>query len=311
MTTYIKKFESLRADFYDESHYDEIIRDSSVGYKENGDILFVLVKNAIKEENIGGYIEAIRGNAKSKTKNRGTASGVAVVEKLPKDAIAICDKNGNPPKNKRLVSVQYLKDDGTICKRCQSNAVRCGCAGYFDAVGGLPCRKVGWSTNNPSKHERCVELCGEISKAHEENEPISFKFQKEIAEKSPDYVMGETPYSTLTLNYDFRTACHKDKGDLENSLSTLTIFEEIPNNYEGCYLGLPEYKICLDVRNGDTLIFDAHEYHANTEMKVLSDKLPKDDLTGNAYGGRISVVAYLRNRMNECPALIPDPKDDY
>ncbi len=305
MTTYNKTFEALKGNYYDESHYDEVIRHSSIGYKEDGQILFVFVKKAIE----GEYIEAIKTNAKSKTKNRGTAAGVADVSRFPKDAVALCKKDGTPLTNPRLVSVQYKRADGSICGRCQSNAVRCGCAGYFDSVGGLPCRKVGWSTNNPAKHDKCVRLCEEIAEAHKMNEPKSYMFQKTTAELSPDFTMGESPYSTLTLNYDFRTACHKDKGDLENSLSTLTIFEEIPNNYEGCYLGLPEYKICFDVRNGDTLIFDAHEYHANTEMKVLTDKLPIDDLTGNPFGGRISVVAYLRNRMSECPSV--NETEDY
>ena len=308
-TTYKKSFKCLTAEFYDESHYEKIISESSIGLKENGDILFVLVKNAINKDNIKKYIDAIKNNAKSKTKNRGTASGVAVVDKFPKDAVALCDKYGNPLKNPRLVSVQYKREDGSICSRCQSNAVRCGCAGYFDRVGKLPCRMVGWSTRNPEKHECCVELCKEIAKAHKENEPKSYAFQKSIAELSPNYLMGDTPYSTLTLNYDFRTASHIDKGDLKDSLSTLTILEEVPNNYKGCYLGLPEYKIAIDVRSGDTLIFDAHEYHANTEMEVLSDILPIDDLTGKPHGGRISVVAYLRNRLKDCP--IVNETEDY
>jgi len=309
MTTYKKVFEALKGDFYDESHYDKIINEECIGLKENGDILFVFVKNSIKKENRHKYINAIKSNAKSKTKNRGTASGVADVSRFPKDAVALCKKDGSPITNPRLVSVQYKRADGSICARCQSNSVRCGCAGYFDKVGGLPCRMVGWSTKNPEKHLLCEELCEEIAETHRLKEPKSYNFQ--LSKTHKDYRMGDTPYSTLTLNYDFRTACHIDRGDLNNSLSTLTILEEIPDNYKGCYLGLPEYKIAINVKDGDTLIFDAHEYHANTEMEVLSDKLPIDDLTGKPHGGRISVVAYLRNRINECPDLIPDPTEDY
>ena len=309
MTTYKKKYECLKADFYDKSHYDDIINKSCIGFKENGDILFVFVKNAIKKENREKYVKAIKGNAKTKTKNRGTAAGVAVVDKFPKDAVELCKKDGAPLTNPRLVSVQYKRADGSVCGRCQSNAVRCGCAGYFDAVAGLPCRMVGWSTRNPEKHGVLEELCEEIAAAHNENEPNSYNFQ--LSKSHKDYLMGDTPYSTLTLNYDFRTAAHIDRGDLINSLSTLTILEELPENYEGCYLGLPEYKIAINVKDGDTLIFDAHEYHANTEMNVLSDKLGINDLTGEPFGGRISIVAYLRNRINECPNMIPDPTEDY
>lgn len=304
MKKYQKVFEALRGDFYDESHYNEIIKESCIGLKENGEILFVFVKNSIKEENREKYINAIKSNAKSKTKNRGTASGVADVSRFPKDAVALCKKDGTPLTNPRLVSVQYKRADGSICGRCQSNAVRCGCAGYFDNVGKLPCRMVGWSTKNPEKHKLMEELCEEIAETHKQNEPKSYEYQ--MSQSHKDYLMGKSPYSTLTLNYDFRTACHIDKGDLKDSLSTLTILEEISNNYKGSYLGLPEYKICFDVRSGDTLIFDAHEYHANTEMEVLSDKLPIDDLTGKHFGGRISIVAYLRNRIKNCPSLTMD-----
>ena len=302
MTTYSKSFKCLKADFYDLEHYNEVINESRIGYKENGDILFVFVKGAIKKENIPNYINAIKSNAKTKTKNRGTASGVAVVNKFPKDAVSLCKEDGSDTTNKRLVSVRYKRADGSVCGRCQSNAVRCGCAGYFDAVAGLPCRMVGWSTNNPKRHNLLEELCEEIGNAHKENEPKSYAFQ--LSKSHKDYLMGDSPYSTLTLNYDFRTACHIDRGDLKNSLSTLTILEEIEDNYSGCYLGLPEYKIALNVKSGDTLIFDAHEFHANTEMKVLSDKLPINDLTGESFGGRISIVAYLRNRISECPSLL-------
>jgi len=295
-----KTFECLKGEFYDEKHYDTIINTEVMGLKENGEILFILKKDNIKKENREKYLNIIKPVAKAKTKNRGTAAGVADVKKFPVDAVSLCKANGDALINPRLVSVQYKREDGSVCGRCQSNMVRCGCAGFFDAVAGLPCRKVAFSQNNPLKHKELENMCNEIAKGHEEYEPASFNFQKEIAELSKDYLMGNSPYSTLTLNYDFRCAAHIDKGDLIGSRSTITILEELPNNYEGCYLGFPEYKIALDLRDGDTLIFDAHEYHCNTEMKVLTNKLPIDELTKNHFGGRISIVAYLREKMKKC-----------
>ena len=46
-----KSFKCLSAEFYDEAHYDEIIKDECVLLKENGDILAVFVKGSIKKEN--------------------------------------------------------------------------------------------------------------------------------------------------------------------------------------------------------------------------------------------------------------------
>ena len=291
--------------FYDISHYDKIISDTCYGLKENGDILFYLVKNNIKEENKTKYKNTIRSNAKSKTKNRGKASGACDISKFPKKAVALCDKDGNEYQDgKSRYSVYYKEASGKVVNRCQSNQVRCGVAGYFDKVAGLPCRKVGWSTKHPLKHNILIDLAREIEEGHKKYCPDSYTFHQKSASLVPNNLLfSKTIYSTMTLNYDFRTATHIDKGDLVGGLSTLTIFEDIPGNYEGFYLGLPEYKIAFDLRDGDTIYFDAHEIHANTEYKVLSDKLPIDDITGNPFAGRISVVCYLRNKLHTCKTL--------
>ena len=295
---YKKVFNASISTFYDENHYDITISDDTVGYKENGDILFIFKKNVIPEEDRKNYLKIIRSLSKTKSKNRGSATGYCDVKKFPKDAVSLCNPKGEPLKNKKIVSTYYLKENGEMAKRCQSNTVRCGVAGYFDPVAGFPCRMVGWSSNNINKHNELIKLCDTISNHFKEVAPEIWEYQKSKCHNS--YNMGDSCFSTLTLNYDFRTAAHKDKGDLENSLSTLTILEDEEENYEGFYTGLPEYKIMFDIRDGDTLIFDAHEVHCNTEYKVNSDKLPIDDLTNNNYAGRVSIVAYLRNRINLC-----------
>ena len=128
--------------------------------------------------------------------------------------------------------------------------------------------------------------------------PEIWAYQK--SKINEDFIFKDSIFSTLTVNYDFRTATHKDKGDLDNSLSTLTILEELEDNYDGFYTGLPEYKLMFDLRDGDTLIFDAHEYHSNTEYIVKSDKLGFNDLSDCNFAGRLAIVAYLRNGINIC-----------
>jgi hypothetical protein len=300
--TYKKIWSARAGEFYDKSHYNKIINESQYGFNENGDILFCLIKGAIKTENRIKYKDIIRSCCKSKTKNRGASAGPVDLRYFPKKAVELCDKNGNPFKDgKERYSVFYKDATGKVVNRCQSNQVRSGVAGYFDAVAGLPCRKVGWSNNNPLKHEALVELAKEIEHNHKTYCNTSYNYHRKKADEVPENLLfKDTIYSTMTLNYDFRTASHKDKGDLEGGLSTLTIFEDELNNYEDFYIGLPEYKIAFDVRDGDTLIFNAHEYHANTEFKVLSEKLKLDDLTDNNYAGRMSVVCYMRNKLNKC-----------
>ena len=310
---YIKKCKVKDGQFIDSSHYDKIINTTQYGYKENGDLLFCLVKNNIDIEKTEKYLNAVKGLAKSKTKNRGKASGVVDLKKFPKKAKVFCNKHGKEfTDGKDRFSVYYKEEDGRMVNRCQSNQVRCGVAGYFDAVAGLPCRKVHWSNKYPLKHDVLIELAKEIEEGHKSFCKESYDYHKENADKvAPHLLFKDTIYSTMTLNYDFRTASHKDSGDLEGGLSTLTIFEEEHENYTGLYLGLPEYKIAFDLRNRDTIYFDAHEIHANTEYEVLSDKLKIDDLTGNNFAGRISVVCYLRDKLKNCENEIIDETEDY
>ena len=301
---YPKVFEAKPNEYYNIDHYDYVIRDNQEGYTigDNEEIkpLFYLIKGGIK--NPDKYKEIINKLGKSKTKNRGSASGVCDIKQFPKGAVKlVCPKTHKElEEGHKYVSVKYEDSKGKVCSRCQSNIKRSACAGYFDNVGALPCRAVGWTQKNPDKQKVLVELAEDIDAVFKETNKEYYEKQKKLADMKPQFRLGETIFSTQTINYDFRTACHKDKGDFKEGLSTLTIFEEIPNNYYGFYLGLPEYKICFDLRDGDILIFDAHEYHCNTEYLVQSDKLPKDDLTGEPFAGRCGVVSYLRNRLWKC-----------
>lgn len=295
---YKKVFKAEASIFYNEDHYDKIISEDAMGFKEDGSILFIFKKNVIEPNKSKEYLNCCRSLSKTKTKNRGSGAGYVDVNKFPKQAVSLCNAKGLPLKNEKIVSCYFKYEDDTMAKRCQSNTTRCGVAGYFDETAGLPCRMVGWSSRNLKRHNNLIPLCETISNHFKSVAPDVWDYQK--SKVNENFNMGESVFSTMTLNYDYRTACHKDKGDLEGSLSTLTILEDIKENYEGFYLGLPEYKLMFDIRDGDTLIFDAHEYHCNTEYKVLSDKLPIDDLTGNNYAGRCAIVAYLRNRIDVC-----------
>ena len=82
-------------------------------------------------------------------------------------------------------------------------------------------------------------------------------------------------FTTCTLNYNFRTACHKDKGNY--GLSILTTL----GKYTGCYLGFPEYGLCIDIQEGDLLVMNPFEYHCNTEFQEEEND-------------RVSIVTYTR-----------------
>ena len=90
------------------------------------------------------------------------------------------------------------------------------------------------------------------------------------------------------MNKTFRTAYHRDAGDLNEGFSNLTV---VSNNgkYSGGYLILPEYKVAINIRPGDLLLINNHDgIHGNTPM-VLEDESAE----------RISFVCYFREKMLE------------
>ena len=47
---YKKNFEAKIGEFYEIAHYDKVINESSVGYKEDGSLLFCLIKGNVPED---------------------------------------------------------------------------------------------------------------------------------------------------------------------------------------------------------------------------------------------------------------------
>ena len=61
----------------------------------------------------------------------------------------------------------------------------------------------------------------------------------------------------------------------------------------------------MDVRTGDFLAMDVHEWHCNTEFKKKTNKIFKDgfkdiDIKNNWHFNRLSMVMYLREKMIKC-----------
>ena len=115
----------------------------------------------------------------------------------------------------------------------------------------------------------------------------------------------------MTVNYSWRTALHKDSGDLEEGFGNLIVCEDDqnPNKFGGSYLGFPQFGVAVDVRQGDFLAMDVHQWHANTEYKHIGkfiDTTKKNTIRGTQtkqngwYFNRLSIVLYYRKKMIRC-----------
>jgi hypothetical protein len=114
------------------------------------------------------------------------------------------------------------------------------------------------------------------------------------------WLVPNTVFTTCTVNRNFRTACHTDRGDLAEGFGNLVAFEG-ERGYHGGYTIFPRFRVGVDARMGDFLGMDVHEWHGNTP---LTSKEPHDPaLPDNDQHERISLVCYCRVAMAKCDAF--------
>lgn len=176
-----------------------------------------------------------------------------------------------------------------------ANAVLSGIAGFFDRYPRIPYgRCTAYTDQNFSTYAMCYPFMRKLSDKFAELLPERFAVQKAAADKldSKFRVAGEdTPFTTITVNKNFRTACHRDAGDLTEGFSNLTVVAKGDKNWTGGYLVLPEFRVAINIRPGDLLLINNHAgIHGNTEL------LPPEGMT-LADMERISLVCYFRENM--------------
>lgn len=203
-----------------------------------------------------------------------------------------------------------------------SNTVNSGVLGYLDKRNmnskGMPasgCRLTRWTAQHLASYQKGFPFVEAISDAYKLLVPDKYQLQKERADLKPDYRIGESAFSTMTINRNFRTGLHKDAGDFPDGFGNLTVIER--GDYNGGYTLFPQYKIAFDVRTGDFLAMDVHQWHCNSaitetaEQKIANEKLPKiyrpsnRVLNANESYTRLSFVCYLREKIVKCPDLSP------
>jgi len=171
-----------------------------------------------------------------------------------------------------------------------ANQVYSGIAGWFDRYPRIPYgRATAYTQNSYDKFELSFPFLQSLDRGFSELLPQRHTAQRAAADKiDPAFLVPKTVFTTITVNKTFRTAAHRDAGDFSNGLSNLLVLSN-NGNYSGGYLILPEVRIAVNVRPGDLLLVNNHEYiHGNTPIE-LHDETAE----------RISLVCYLREKMLE------------
>lgn len=176
-----------------------------------------------------------------------------------------------------------------------------GVLGFMDRVHRFNyCRATSLTSKNLEGFKAAmpfIRSAGELLKIHA---PERYAAQLVACEAChPDYIIPNTPFSTLTLNRDVTVSYHTDKGDYKPGLGVIAATWAVKagkgwkivtdNSAKGGILVFPKFRVAVKLRSGDLVLADVHECHGVTEI----------------YGeagmwARLSFVFYLREKMNEC-----------
>lgn len=274
---------SLAGKLLDESYFTQIISEDCEVYKPNGDLLLVMRKKVIPVDVAAKAYKALR-HAATPTDNRGISAGFLTEEDFK--------KMGVEPVETSTFRYKKKLNDGSKSKTNYAKTVNSGIVGYFDRYPRIPyCRQTAFNQNNFEKFRDAVPMIRYIDKVFSELVPERYQAQKEWADKtSEDFIIKGTSFTTVTVNKNWQTAVHTDKGDLQEGFGNLAVLEG--GKYSGGFTGFPKFKVAVDCRSCDVVLMDVHEWHGNVAIKKISP---------NAE--RIALVCYYRRNMIKCGTM--------
>lgn len=186
----------------------------------------------------------------------------------------------------------YVKADGTLSNTHVAEPTHSIVLGYYDRYPRMPyCRQTALVAEHLNEWEDTQPFLREIAEVYAKTAPDRYRAQMaKAAETSKDFVITGTPWTTLTVNHNWQTRLHTDKGDWIGEGKGLGVITAITRgDFSGGTLIYPAYRIGADLRSGDVLFMDSHEAHANTAL--VGDPETFD---------RVSLVLYYRSKMAEC-----------
>lgn len=252
------------------SDFDVLIENDADVYRPDGTLLFKYRRNVIplKEVEVAYPIFA---KIRSDVKNRHTAAlGLSMRPTL---------RDGTRSKTVMIKAVAFphLKD--------VSSAI----IGYFDRYARFPyCRETAWNIQNRGPFQKLRPTIQRIADSFAELVPERFNAQMAMVKRTkPDWVISGSPFTTITVNKNFRTLVHQDAGDLKEGFGVMAAMRRGP--FRGGYTVFPKYRVAVDLQTGGVVFADVHEWHGNT----LFESLP-------GVADRVALIFYYREKMKNC-----------
>jgi hypothetical protein len=248
--------------FVKPSQINLVLKDDADVYTETGKLLLRFRKKKLNQPNITSFYDNVIDFAKNSTSNRGSASG---------------SQSKNVYDNPKIMTNIF----GYFDRFSPSQKAKMTKANK-KLLGVRECR---FNMDYPEKYKKTLPLIQEIDRYYKQYIPENYAKQRKKANQTP-FRIPDTSFTTVTTNINFQTTIHKDSGDDEEGFGNLVVIEK--GKYTGGETCMPQYGIGVDVRTGDVLYMNVHEWHGNLPIKKETPETQ-----------RLSVVCYLRHRVWE------------
>ncbi len=303
-----KEISDKEGEYFKESDIDIIIDENADVFTEEGKLLLKLRKKVLSNDSCKNAVNSFKDFSKKKHENRGASAGILDRNKMPK----YIGEFVNPGKFRtKFVS----STSGIESKQATSNLSPSNIAGFYDRPDrnlkgkGAPCRLTAFNRDYPELWKKSIPFIKECDMMFKKLVPDRYNNQKKRADQTKDFTIDNTSFSTITINYSWQTALHRDAGDYVEGFGNLIVLEDHhnQNTYTGGYTCFPQFGVGVNVRQGDFLAMDVHEWHCNTQLIPIHDKIfgkwNKTEIENLWYLNRLSVVCYLRDNMLRCKDL--------
>ena len=181
-------------------------------------------------------------------------------------------------------SLSRLKNDGTLSERqgvpkkvlkvVKERGTRTGSIGY---LGG---HKTPLTRKHPellAGNKRLIHLIDGLYKKHL---PRFYAKQRAVIEQAPQWRLWQTVFSTIYIAKNFRTAFHRDTGNLPGMSALMPM-----GRFTGGELVFPRWRIAFAFKPGDLLFFYSRQH--------LHGNLPFE-------GERLSAIFFCAGRIGRC-----------
>jgi len=212
-------------------------------------------------------------------------------------------------------ATRYIQPDGTVSKMRVNNQVFSAVLGYFNAgtaMHKIPCRLTTYTRLHFENFKHGLPFISALDNCFKKLIPDRYDKQKEAADAKPFLRIADTAFSSVTVNRNFRTGLHMDDGDFRGGYGNLSVIER--GSYHGGFTLFPQYRIGFNIRTGDFLAMDVHQWHCNTAIyeteedkaankdlpRIHSDKIETGTLGVDKQYSRVSFVCYLREKIADC-----------